>query len=39
MIPKILLLDEPFSNVDVHSARDMVALLKACATPARPSLL
>jgi ABC-type multidrug transport system ATPase subunit len=26
--PKILLLDEPFSNVDVHSARDMVALLK-----------
>jgi ABC-type multidrug transport system ATPase subunit len=27
--PKILLLDEPFSNVDVHSAREMVALLKA----------
>ncbi len=27
--PKILLLDEPFSNVDVHSARDMVGLLKA----------
>lgn len=26
--PKILLLDEPFSNVDVHSARDMVGLLK-----------
>jgi ABC-type multidrug transport system ATPase subunit len=26
--PKLLLLDEPFSNVDVHSARDMVALLK-----------
>jgi ABC-type multidrug transport system ATPase subunit len=26
--PAILLLDEPFSNVDVHSARDMVALLK-----------
>jgi heme ABC exporter ATP-binding subunit CcmA len=26
--PKILLLDEPFSNVDVHSARQMVALLK-----------
>jgi ABC-type multidrug transport system ATPase subunit len=26
--PKILLLDEPFSNVDVHSARDMVDLLK-----------
>jgi ABC-type multidrug transport system ATPase subunit len=26
--PKILLLDEPFSNVDVHSAREMVALLK-----------
>ena len=25
--PKILLLDEPFSNVDVHSAREMVALL------------
>jgi len=25
--PKILLLDEPFSNVDVHSARDMVSLL------------
>jgi len=27
--PKILLLDEPFSNVDVHSAREMVRLLKA----------
>jgi ABC-type multidrug transport system ATPase subunit len=26
--PKILLLDEPFSNVDVHSAREMVNLLK-----------
>jgi heme ABC exporter ATP-binding subunit CcmA len=26
--PKILLLDEPFSNVDVHSAREMVDLLK-----------
>ena len=26
--PRILLLDEPFSNVDVHSAREMVALLK-----------
>ena len=25
--PKILLLDEPFSNVDVRSAREMVALL------------
>ena len=25
--PKILLLDEPFSNVDVHSAREMVRLL------------
>ncbi len=25
--PKILLLDEPFSNVDVHSAADMVGLL------------
>jgi len=25
--PKILLLDEPFSNVDIHSARDMVELL------------
>jgi len=25
--PKILLLDEPFSNVDLHSARDMVRLL------------
>lgn len=25
--PKVLLLDEPFSNVDVHSAREMVALL------------
>jgi ABC-type multidrug transport system ATPase subunit len=25
--PKILLLDEPFSNVDVRSARDMVTLL------------
>jgi len=26
--PKILLLDEPFSNVDVHSAKEMVNLLK-----------
>jgi ABC-type multidrug transport system ATPase subunit len=26
--PKILLLDEPFSNVDAHSAREMVGLLK-----------
>ena len=25
--PKILLLDEPFSNVDVHSAREMASLL------------
>jgi len=25
--PKLLLLDEPFSNVDVHSAREMVKLL------------
>ena len=25
--PKILLLDEPFSNVDLRSAADMVALL------------
>jgi ABC-type multidrug transport system ATPase subunit len=25
--PKVLLLDEPFSNVDVHSTRDMVKLL------------
>jgi ABC-type multidrug transport system ATPase subunit len=27
--PQILLLDEPFSNVDVNSAREMVALLLA----------
>jgi ABC-type multidrug transport system ATPase subunit len=27
--PKILLLDEPFSNVEVHSANEMVALLKS----------
>jgi ABC-type multidrug transport system ATPase subunit len=26
--PKVLLLDEPFSNVDVHSAKEMVGLLK-----------
>jgi ABC-type multidrug transport system ATPase subunit len=26
--PKVLLLDEPFSNVDVHSAKAMVGLLK-----------
>ncbi len=26
--PKLLLLDEPFSNVDVHSGREMVGLLK-----------
>ena len=27
--PRVLLLDEPFSNVDVHSAREMVGLLKS----------
>ncbi len=27
--PQILLLDEPFSNVDINSARDIVSLLKA----------
>jgi ABC-type multidrug transport system ATPase subunit len=27
--PRVLLLDEPFSNVDVHSARQMVGLLKS----------
>jgi len=27
--PKILLLDEPFSNVDAHSAREMTSLLKS----------
>jgi ABC-type multidrug transport system ATPase subunit len=27
--PEVLLLDEPFSNVDVHSAREMVGLLKS----------
>jgi ABC-type multidrug transport system ATPase subunit len=27
--PRVLLLDEPFSNVDVHSAQAMVGLLKA----------
>jgi len=27
--PRVLLLDEPFSNVDVNSAREMVGLLKA----------
>src|SRR5271165_80788 len=27
--PKVLFLDEPFSNVDVHSAREMVGLLKS----------
>ena len=27
--PQVLLLDEPFSNVDVHSATEMVVLLKA----------
>jgi heme ABC exporter ATP-binding subunit CcmA len=26
--PKLLLLDEPFSNVDVHSAQEMIQLLK-----------
>ena len=26
--PRVLLLDEPFSNVDVHSAKEMVGLLK-----------
>jgi len=26
--PRLLLLDEPFSNVDVHSAREMVGLLR-----------
>ena len=27
--PKVLLLDEPFSNIDVHSASEMVGLLKS----------
>jgi ABC-type multidrug transport system ATPase subunit len=27
--PRVLLLDEPFSNVDAHSAREMVGLLKS----------
>jgi ABC-type multidrug transport system ATPase subunit len=27
--PKVVFLDEPFSNVDVHSAREMVSLLKS----------
>jgi ABC-type multidrug transport system ATPase subunit len=27
--PKIVLLDEPFSNVDAHSAREMIDLLKS----------
>ena len=27
--PKVLLLDEPFSNVDAHSAREMAGLLKS----------
>jgi len=27
--PKVVLLDEPFSNVDAHSAQEMVALLKS----------
>jgi ABC-type multidrug transport system ATPase subunit len=27
--PRVLLLDEPFSNVDVHSAREMVGLLQS----------
>ena len=27
MIPALLLLDEPFSNVDARSAKEMVALL------------
>ena len=27
--PRVLLLDEPFSNVDVNSAREMVALLRS----------
>ncbi len=26
--PRVLLLDEPFSNIDVHSGREMVGLLK-----------
>ena len=33
--PKILLLDEPFSNVDLRSAREMVSLLADCAMPAK----
>jgi ABC-type multidrug transport system ATPase subunit len=38
--PELLLLDEPFSNLDVQSARDMVALLADFVTwpkPARPN--
>ena len=36
MDPELLLLDEPFSNVDIASARAMVRLLGRCATPAAP---
>jgi len=37
--PKILLLDEPFSNVDVHSAREMVGLLKGMRDAGKTILL
>ena len=37
--PSILLLDEPFSNVDVHSAREMVGLLKGMRDAGKTILL
>ena len=36
--PKILLLDEPFSNVDVRSAREMVSLLTGSRDSGKTSL-
>ena len=36
--PEMMLLDEPFSNVDVHSARDMVRLLARLARSGQDDL-
>ena len=36
--PELLLLDEPFSNVDIHSAREMAAVLGTHARPGQDHL-
>ena len=37
--PELMLLDEPFSNVDVHSAREMAAVLGRVRDLGKPTSL